>query len=99
MYTQVTFNDFYNAFQAVRPDNFSRDGLRALFDYYEDLEAEVGMIELDVIAICCEWTEASYDEFEEMYPDIEPYDGILEFLYDNTTVIELPDGKLLATNF
>jgi hypothetical protein len=60
-------SDFIEAFQAVRPDQFSRAGLSALYDYFEDCGQE---IELDVIAICCEFTEyADIQEFVADYGD------------------------------
>ena len=43
-----------------RKQNFSYDGLNALYDYFWEYEEEVWeKIELDVIGICCE-----YDEYE-----------------------------------
>lgn len=39
MKTTVQLSDFRDAFQRVRPDNFSYDGLEVLFDYLEDCEA------------------------------------------------------------
>lgn len=58
MITQVNFNEFVNAFRAIRPDNFSTDGLAALFSHLEELEEGAGEpMELDVIALCCDWTE------------------------------------------
>ena len=49
----VYVNDFIDAFKKLRPDNFSHEGLVLLFDYLESLDEEM---ELDVIAICCEWS-------------------------------------------
>ena len=34
----INFYDFQKAFQDLRPNNFTYDGLRALFEYLEDLE-------------------------------------------------------------
>ena len=31
----VYFNDFRDAFVSIRPDNFSRDGLWAIYDYLQ----------------------------------------------------------------
>jgi len=60
----ISFHEFQRDFQDVRPDNFSYDGLKALFDYLEDLSDDCGTeIELDVIAICCEFSE--YDSAME----------------------------------
>jgi len=55
MKTTVTFSDFRQAFKAIRPDNFSHEGLEQLWEYFESYERDTGEeIELDVIAICCE---------------------------------------------
>lgn len=55
--------DFRRAFEASRPDNFSYEGLGLLFEYFEQLEDDMGEeIELDVIAICCEWAESTCDD-------------------------------------
>ena len=50
----VYLNDFINAFQKIRPDNFSYEGLEQLFEYLESYEEDAQeQIELDVIALCC----------------------------------------------
>lgn len=69
MITTVYRNDFHDAFkQAGRENNFSHEGLNILFDYFESYEDDTGeAIELDVIAICCEYTEASAREIAENY--------------------------------
>ena len=41
-------------------NNFTYEGKRALFDYLENLEEDTGTeIELDTIALCCEYSEYS----------------------------------------
>ena len=60
----VYVNDFIDAFKKLRPDNFSHEGLVLLFDYLESLDEEM---ELDVIAICCEWSQLTFDEFLQEY--------------------------------
>lgn len=56
--------DFTQQFINIRPDNFSYNGLNALFDYLEEYEECTGAeIELDVIAICCDFTE--YENIKE----------------------------------
>ena len=48
--------------------NFSYRGLELLYDYFEEIEEETQtQLELDVIAICCEYTE--YDSIEEAEKD------------------------------
>ena len=68
----VTESDFRDAFQAIRPDNFTYEGLGALYDYLLELSEQMGeAFELDVIALCCDFTEYSEDEAREEF-DIDP---------------------------
>ena len=65
-------SDFTSAFhKAGRGDNFTYEGLIALYDYLEDYEDSTGeQIELDVIAICCDFNEyEDLAEFQEDYGD------------------------------
>lgn len=108
----VNESRFIQAFQALRPDNFSRKALVALFAYLDQLEQDLGEEqELDVIAICCEWTEyKDAIEAAEAYgweaPEVEEGEErddtsdrkALEFLQDNTHVVEF-EGGILVLNF
>jgi len=104
MHQQINFNDFCNAFRDMDRDNqFSYEGKRALFDYLEAYEEDTGeSLELDVIALCCDYTEASYEEIAEMYnieaddeDDIE--DAVRAHLEDHTFIIgEVPGGFVFA---
>lgn len=68
MKTTVTESDFRDAFRAVRPDNFSHYALGELFEFFTQLEDDIGEeIELDVIAICCDWAEYTLDELSSDY--------------------------------
>lgn len=70
-----------------RKDNFSYDGLAALFDYLEEINEDM---ELCVIAICCEYTEyEDLREFQDSYG--EDYETIAD-IEDATTVIRIEDG-------
>jgi len=71
MYITVSEYDFTEAFMRRRPDSFSYEGLKALYNYLENFEEETGQrIELDVIALCCEFAEYdSEEEARENYPD------------------------------
>ena len=98
MNTEVTRFDFHDAFRNMkRSENFSYKGLDELFDYFEMLEDEIGeKIELDVIAICCDYVE--YDSFEELqadYNDIETE----EDLYDNTSVVCFDDDCIIIQSY
>lgn len=67
----INFYDFQKAFQDLRPNSFSYQGLRALFEYLEELEESTGdEIEFDVIALCCDFTEyESAEEYARDYSD------------------------------
>lgn len=89
--------EFIGAFDKMdRANNFSYEGRKALFDYLERLEEDTGEeMELDVIAICCEYTE--YENFEELQNDYDVEDmGELE---QNTTVIKIDDESFIIQNY
>tara|TARA_R110000823_G_scaffold314039_1_gene442344 strand:+ start:568 stop:843 length:276 start_codon:yes stop_codon:yes gene_type:complete len=67
----INFSQFIDAFNDLRPNNFTYDGLRALFEYLEELEDSTGdEIEFDVIALCCDFTEyANAEEYARDYSD------------------------------
>ena len=99
MKTSVGKWDFQDAFrQAGRQDNFSDAGLDALFDYFEELENDCGIeIELDVVAICCEYTEyENLEEFQENYGT--DYETIEDIEY-NTQVIMIDDESFIIQDF
>jgi len=74
LYQTVTEQDFIRAFDDMyRSENFSREARRALFEYLDDMSDDIGEdIELDPIAICCEWCEYTADELFEQYGDADP---------------------------
>ena len=71
MKEQITFSQFCDRFRDMnRDNNFSYDGKRALFDYLENLEQDIGKeIDLDIIALCCEYSE--YKDLNEYLKDYE----------------------------
>ena len=82
--------DFKNEFKKIRPDNFSYDGLTALYDYLIQFEEDTGEeLEFDPIAYCCEFSE--YENFKEVKQnyDIKSF----KELEDNTTVLKIPNTK------
>ena len=94
--------DFRRAFETLRPEQFSYEGLGLLYQYFVELEDDLGEeIELDVIAICCEWSEDSPAEIMDKYnlglddigldPDDDPdksaiENALVEYLNDRTQV-------------
>ena len=95
MKQSINLYNFQEAFQRIRPDNFSYEGLRALFEYLEDLEEDMGEeLELDVIAICCDYTEyESLEEFHNSY-SAEDYPD-LEAIADSTQFIQIDDDSFI----
>ena len=71
---------FRRAFETSRPNNFSYEGLTALFDYLEQYEEETETeLELDVIGLCCEFSEyKDLKEFQSEYDDYETIEEIEE---------------------
>lgn len=67
--TTVDLPAFRQAFRNYnRTENFSHEALEALHDYLEQLSEDIGEpIELDVIALCCDFAE--YDSAEECAED------------------------------
>ena len=92
----ITEDQFINEFESIRPNNFSREGLCALYEWLEDMsEDDSKPYELDVIAICCEFTEyASLDAIQDNYGDI-----MLDDVNDNTLVIELANGGYILQDY
>ena len=99
IYKTIDIYDFRRAFVDYnRADQFSYDGLGALFDWLDELSADTGTpYELDVIALCCEFTE--YSDFSEIYDNYSNTNiENIEDLRDYTTVIEF-DGGIIIQDF
>jgi len=66
MKNTINFYEFRSWFEQHRPNNFSYDGLKALWEMLEEYEDSTGEeIEFDPIALCCEYTE--YDDMEDFW--------------------------------
>ena len=90
--------DFRRAFEQLRPDQFSYQGLGALFDYFEELEDGIGEeIELDVIGICCEYTE--YEDLSEFQEDYGKEYKTIEDIEEQTTVIPVFGDSFIIEQF
>ena len=90
--------EFIDEFDGQYANNFTYEGKQALFEYLEQYEDDTDeQIELDVVALCCEYTEYNdLKELQENYNNIENMDD----LRDNTQVIEI-DGtdRFIIQNF
>lgn len=95
MKISVSEHTFVNRFDEMnRGNNFSRDARRAMFEYFEDLDEQCGTeTELDVIAVCCEWSE--YESLEEFRKDYGEEYQTLDDVRDATRVIEFDGGFVI----
>ena len=99
MKTTVNFYEFRNWFEKNRPNNFSRAGLMALWEYLDEYEESTGKeIEFDPIALCCEYTEYNnIDDFHLEY-DSEKYPNTDEIM-DYTNVYCFGTESFIIQNF
>lgn len=98
---------FIQAFKdAGRETQFSYGALNALFDYFEQYEQDTGeQLELDVVSICCEYTEESFRDIANAYfidsdgdsEDLQ--DAVREYLEDNTTIVSEDRGVFVYRQF
>ena len=96
MKQSITMYDFERAFKRYERENFSYDGLKALFEYLEEYEEGTGEeIELDVIALCCEYAE--YDSLKEYNDDYGTKYGEIELIQDDTTLIKIEGTERFIT--
>jgi hypothetical protein len=104
MYQTINFSQFVDAFVSMgRQYNFAThaenndlvgwyDGLRVLFDYLEEVHDEA--YELDVIALCCDFSHDTAREIANSYSidvawldEKELLDAIREYLDDEGMLI------------
>jgi len=104
----VNSYDFIDAFHAHdRQEQFSYSGLHALFEYIEQIEEDTGEeIELDVIALCCDFSEypsAKEAATEQGWEGDTEEEGegneeaALAWLQDRTQVIEHAEGIIIQS--
>ena len=99
MKTNVNLNDFRDAFKAHDRDNFSYEGLEALYNWLIDYEEDSGEEqELDVIALCCEYAEyKDLAEFQQAY-SVTDYES-LDDISAQTTLIPIDDNSFIIQQF
>ena len=96
----VSLQDFREDFKNYgRGNQFSYDGLTALFYYLLDCEEDSSEeIELDVIVFCCDYTEyENLEEFKKDYSSREYKD--IKSIEDDTCLIMIDDKRFIIRNF
>ena len=91
MFSTITQSQFIDEFRAHgRQDQFSYGALVALFQYMVEMEDQTGEeLQLDVIALCCEYAE--YEDIEEYNADYDKAET-MEDIEDRTAVIYIRRG-------
>ena len=70
MKTSISEYEFCDWFIKNRPNNFSFNGLKALYNMLTSYEEDTGKeLEFDPISFCCEYTE--YETMEEFWQDYD----------------------------
>jgi hypothetical protein len=100
---------FVTAFDRMgRGKQFSYDALRGLFNHLEQLSDDIGQdVELDVIAICCDYTEGTFKvvasdygiDISECTDDDEIRETVLDYLNDETRVAWSDDNSVVYAAF
>lgn len=96
MYQSINRSEFHSAFHRMdRGTQFSYEGLNILFNALEQYEVDNGQpFELDVIALCCDYSELTAEEIQRQYDvdhDVDDESSLEEqvedFLACNTRVL------------
>ena len=107
MIENVNEGEFIQRFVLMgRKENFTYEGRKALFEYFENIEDDTGeKIEFDCIAICCDYSE--YEDINEFRKEQDGYTGKpedyegeykdLEAIREHTTVIEIEGTERFIT--
>ena len=89
----ISFGEFKEQFKRLnRLNRYSRDWLKAIYEYLQDLEFEV---DLDVIAICCQFGE--YEDLTELLGD--RFDSLKELENAGAFFIELESGGFILDEY
>ena len=93
--TIETAQELQREFRAYDRDNYSLAAYEAILDYFDECYPEG--FELDVIGICCDFTEATLEEVANDYNlDTE---NIFEQLQCNTWAVETAEDTVLYINY
>ena len=102
IYENINVSRFREAFdRRGRGGQFSYSALGLLFEYYEEIAIETGQpMELDVIAICCDWTEYTLEELAQDHGEgDESPEATLARVRDIVWVHDVPGGTYLVPNY
>lgn len=96
----VTESMFIDAFKQsdTRKNQFSYEGLQALFEYFEEYEDSTGeTIDFDMIAICCEYTE--YDSLKRYNDEYRKECEEIDEISEDTELIKIDDERFIILQY
>ena len=96
----ITESQFINAFKSwdTYKNQFSYEGLKALFEWFEEYENDTGEeMELDVVAICCDFTE--YESLKEYNEDYDKEYEEIDEIADDITLIKIDDERFIIQQY
>ena len=107
MKQKVYESDFHDAFHNMgRANQFSYDARKLLYEFFEELDDSCGTeSELDVIAICCDFSEEHWSDIADNYSidlsdcddDDERVEAVQEYVNDNGFLVgTLSDGETIV---
>ena len=108
MIQTINLSDFRDAFRRYgRGEQFTPAALSLIFEYIEEYEQETGeQVELDVVALCCEWCEQSPEDIAMAYnleicvSEENTLQTVLDYLHDETQVAGVTDaGTVVYVEF
>jgi hypothetical protein len=105
MIQTINVSDFRDAFRAMgRANQFSYEGLGALFDFLEEVVPD---FDLDVVALCCEYSEETIEQIADSYglelpPDEteeQHWEAVRAYLEAHTSIVAETASGFLFVNF
>jgi hypothetical protein len=103
MQQTINLSQFRDAFNRMdRGSQFSYEALELIYDYLEECDPDS---ELDVIAICCEFSEMSLNDVIDAYNiniDYEAniYSQVIDYISDHSIYCgDTPQGTLVFAQF
>lgn len=100
MIQTVNLSEFRSAFHNMgRGEQFSYEALGCIFEYYEQYEQDTGeQVELDVIAICCDLSELTPDDFRDQYA-VPGDTSVMDYLCDQAAYVGETDKTVIFVQF
>ena len=89
----ITLEMFKEEFKAIRPNQFSSEALELIYDFFEEVDPD---FELDVIAICCDFTEEPACDIEGDFGSVQ---DVVDHLNDLTMAWCVDGFNVLYVNY